>query len=132
MTQRPWWKAYFVVVVVLTAIGTGAAFVFADEMAMTWPGYSFFVLYVIQLVGLFGFVYRRGIAHPLLWRLVFLTTVVSEFWDIHQTATDTESVFSLPALFVAVIVFVYLIQIPMWFGLFQYGFRSKALWHRAS
>ncbi len=131
MTQRPWWKAYFFFAVIITAIGIAASFVFADEMAMIWPEYFFFVLYVIQIVGLFGFVYRRRIANPIIWQWVFLATVAYELWNVYQTATDTDPASSLPVLFAAIAIAAYLTQAPMWFGLFHYGFRCRELWQRA-
>jgi hypothetical protein len=132
MTQRPWWKAYFFFAVVITAIGIAASFVFADEMEMSWPEYLFFVLYVVQIVGLFGFVFGRRIAKPMIWQWVFVATVAYELWNGYQTATDTELAASFSFFLAGLFIAIYLTQMPMWFGLFHYGFRCKELWRRAA
>lgn len=128
MILRFWWKTYFLIATCLTAIGLIEPFAFPEEMAMTWLDYSFLPVHIMQNIALFGYVYERSIASANVWKLVFLVTVPHELWNAYQLTAALE--FDPPTSLLVVLVVVYLLQIPMWIGIYRYGFRCNKLWQR--
>jgi hypothetical protein len=98
-----------------------------------WWEWIYIPLYVIQLIGLFGFVFRRRLGVPPLWQVVFLASVAYEVWNWISMAGDPEVKSSAHVGFLITTVAATLVlQVPMLVGLFLYGFRCKALWHGAT
>jgi hypothetical protein len=99
---------------------------------MLWWEWSCIPLYLLQIIALFGFVYRRRIATPLIWKLIFLASVAYEFSNLYEMAFDSGLTVGLATFFGIIFVVVYLIQLPLWLGFFLYAFRCKELWVRAT
>jgi hypothetical protein len=131
--RRKWWKAYFFLALALTIGGVGAAFVFEDSGETAWWERIYIPLYIIQIVGLFGFVFWRRLGVAPVWQLVFLVSIAYEAWNLFSMASDPDLKGSAHAGFLLTTVVVSLVlQLPMLIGLFFYGFRCKELWHGAT
>jgi hypothetical protein len=84
---------------------------------------------IFGLVGLFGFVYKRAILNPFIWRLAFIVII---FWDAvysiflydYQTDTDLGLGFKLGAVF-----FITVVLAPYYVALYLYGYRSEGIWN---
>jgi hypothetical protein len=125
--RRTWWKTYFVVILALTVLGLASRFLVQDARQLPWWEWLLIPLFIIQIVGLFGFAYWRRLGIPVLWRVVFLASVANEVWDLVSITTDPD--LKDDTFFVGATLFL---QIPMLIGLFLYAFRCKELWHRAT
>jgi hypothetical protein len=125
--RRIWWKAYFFVFLALTLVGLASPLFIEGGRQLQWWEWLLFPLFVIQIVGLFGFVYWRRLGIPLLWQVVFLISVANEVWDLVSITTDPE--LKDDSFLVGAALFL---QIRMLIGLFLYAFRCKRLWHRAT
>jgi hypothetical protein len=131
MVRRWYWKVYLAVMVVLTAAAIGVSLYYRKEAASYYgvADWASLPMYVVQLVGLFGFIYGRRIGSPLLWKLVFAATVLEQAWMVYETATDVGplSFDDLPII-AAMAVIGAVIYLPLLVALFIYAFRSPALW----
>jgi hypothetical protein len=131
--RRIWWKAYFFLALALTIGGVGLALFFGEGKETAWWERIYIPLYVIQIIGLFGFVFSRRLGVAALWQLVFLASVAHEAWNLSSMASDSELRGSAHAgLLLSTIAASLVLQLPMLIGLFLYGFRCKGLWHGAS
>ena len=131
--RRKWWKAYFFLALVLT-IGALGLPLFVEVGAETeWWEWIYIPLYVIQLVGLFGFVFRHRLGVAPIWQIVFLASVGYEVWNWISMASDPEVGGSAHVGFlISTVAATLVVQVPMLVGLFFYGFRCKELWHGAT
>jgi hypothetical protein len=69
--QRKWWKVYFFLALTLTVLGVALPLFIDEGQELAWWEWIYMPLYVVQIVGLFGFVYWRRLAIPPLWQFVF-------------------------------------------------------------
>src|SRR5262245_33658376 len=88
--RRTWWKVYFFLVLALTIGGVGLALFFDEGKETAWWERVYIPLYIIQLVGLFGFVFWRRLGVAAVWQLVFLVSVAYEGWNLFSMASDPE------------------------------------------
>ncbi len=128
MAQGRWWKFYFFFTVFMTVCSFAAAFWGKDEISMPWWEWISFPIYVLQAVALFGIVFSRRIATSAVWKILFVVTVGYELWDVYDMATHWAPSASSTAITV-VLAMTYLMQIPLWYGNFLYGFRCQKLWN---
>jgi hypothetical protein len=127
--NRKWWKIYFFLALVLTFAEFVLLLFVDDGRTLVWWEWAYVPLYTIQIVGLFGFVYRHRLAIPLLWKFAFVASVAYEVWELLSIATDPQLHGADQAIFfVATVAMGLALQVPMLLGLFLYGFRSKELW----
>lgn len=118
----------------LTAVSI--AFVFFPPSEST--DYDLFVdwaalpLYVVQLVGLFGFVYARRIGWALLWRIVFAASVLELGWTLYLLFEDLpeagESFWPYASAAGVMSLAIAAMMVPMLVALYRYGFRTPELW----
>src|SRR3954463_14830160 len=91
MGPRRWyWKLYFFAMTALTAVAIAFVVVPPSEstdydLLVDWAALP---LYIVQLVGLFGFVYARRVGWALLWRIVFAASVAELLWTIYSLLGD--------------------------------------------
>jgi hypothetical protein len=130
--KRKWWKAYFFVVLALTVFGLVIPLFADEERKVIWWEWVYIPLYIVEIVGLFGFVFSRRIAVPGVWQFVFVASVVYEICDLYSMATGPELVSDYAGFLASTIVGTLLFQIPLWLGLFLYGFRCSELWRGAT
>jgi len=129
--KRFWWRAYFFLMLVLTVIGIGfVPFVF-ESSESSWLDWVFYPLCLAQLAGLYGFVYSRPLAVPLVWRATLVATLIYEAWNMISTALEDVASPGLLAAMVGVSVSVLLLQAPMFVAIYRYGFKSGELWRGA-
>ncbi|RJP45765.1 MAG: hypothetical protein C4584_02800 [Armatimonadetes bacterium] len=68
-----WWKIYFWILLILSVVGlfgllSGPRFAFADIVG--------FIFNIVVLVGLYAYIYKKNIWHPLIWKVAFWIWVV--------------------------------------------------------
>ena len=130
---RKLWKAYFFLALVLTVAALTLPFVIEGSPETAWWEWMYMPIYVVQIVGLFGFVFWRRLGIPPVWQVVFLVSVAYEAWSLFAMATDPELKGTDHAGFLVTNAAATLVlQLPMLIGLFLYGFRCKELWHGAT
>jgi hypothetical protein len=132
-THRRWyWKLYLILMVALTVGGLGLSFYYWHESsnidrvaeALAVP------MYIVQLAGLFGFVYALRIGSELLWKWVFAAAVLEQVWagyEMTMTMADSAGDDSLLVLGV-IVAATGVVVLPMLVALYIYGFRSPAIW----
>jgi hypothetical protein len=131
--RRKWWKAYFFLALALTLVVLALPFLVDESRETPWWEWMYVPLYVVQIVGLFGFVFWRRLGVPPVWQVVFLASIAYEIWDLFSMATDPDLKTTDHAGFLMTMVAATLVlQVPMLVGLFLYGFRCKELWHGAT
>jgi hypothetical protein len=130
--KRKWWKAYFFVVLALTIFGLVIPLFADEERKVAWWEWVYIPVYLVQIVGLFGFVFWRRIAAPTVWQFVFVAGVVYEIWELYSMATGPELPGDYAGFLASTIVGTLVLQIPLWIGLFLYGFRCRELWRGAT
>ena len=131
--KRKWWKAYFVVVVMLTALGGVLPLFVEPASEMLWAEWLYLPFYAIQLVGLYCFIYDRRLGRQAGWQVLFVVGLAYEAWAIMELLTMSELRAIDQGMFAASSAAIALaIQGPLLFGLFKYGFRSPSIWHGAT
>jgi hypothetical protein len=129
--QRRWyWKAYFFLSASMMALAIGFYLYPGYETAPSdivaeWVSLPF---YVVQLLGLYGFIYWRRFGHERPWRLVFAATVIEDIWTVYSFWSDLPDVQSEAGLFAIMVVTATALMAPALVALFIYAFRSPRLW----
>ena len=137
MTRRWYWKLYLLVtaVLTLTVAGWGLMFFLSEEITAIEDiaGWAALPMYLVQLVGLCGFVYWRRIGSPLLWKLVFAVTILDLLWQGYSFAIDAAGFADTgTGVFVTMLIVAPAFFLPLLAALYLYAFRSDNLWVRAS
>jgi hypothetical protein len=131
--RRRLWKAYFFLALALTFLGLALPVFVGEDPKMAWWEWVYMPLYVVQIVGLFGFVFWRRLAVPPVWQFVFIASVAYEAWNLVSTATNPElEGTGYTGLALMTVGATLVLQAPMFIGLFLYGFRCRELWHGAT
>ena len=132
--RRKWWKAYFFLVLAMTAAGLALPLFVEKTRETAWWEWVYVPLYVVQVIGLFGFVYLRRVGVPPIWQFVFLASVAYEIWDLFSMATDSgmQGIGHERLLIAAALVASFGLHLPLLIGLYLYGFRCRQLWHSAT
>ena len=122
------WKMYYFVVLTLLVGGV----VYAGYVALKAPSIIYTtafqqtlfaqVLGFLALTGLHGFVFRKPILHPHLWKVVAIGYLAYEVVPL---------VVAPPAASLAIFASL-LLSFPAILALFLYGFRSSPVWERKS
>ena len=135
MPRRWYWKLYLLLTTLLTIGGIGLSFYFSEELTsidhiVEWAALP---MYLLQLVGLFGFVYWRRIGSALLWKLVFAVIILDLLWEGYSFAIDAAGFADTgTGIFVIMLIVAAAIYLPLLAALYLYAFRSDNLWVRAS
>src|SRR3954471_18910897 len=90
MQRRWYWKAYFFLSASMVVLAIGFYLYPGYETAPSdivaeWASMPF---YIVQLVGLYGFIYWRRVGHAKLWQLVFGVTVIEDVWTVYSFGDD--------------------------------------------
>ena len=96
--RRTWWKVYFLVILALTVLGLAPRFFTEEGRQLPWWEWLLIPLFVVQIVGLFGFAFWRRLFIPLLWQVVFLVSVANEVWDLASLCNPWWRYSGLPML----------------------------------
>ncbi|MFB6730899.1 hypothetical protein ACFCVW_20550 [Bacillus mobilis] len=107
------WKVYLVIVAILaiTSLVRG--------MFQT-PIQKFdFVVTIITWIGLFGFVFDVEIVTPLVWKCIFLFSVIWTFTAVFVLRLYEEKDDPLPFIFKLIGIIP---TLPLYYGLYQYAF----------
>jgi hypothetical protein len=135
MSRRWYWKAYLVFLASLTIGGLGLSFYWWEETASIdriaeWLSLP---MYLVQLVGLIGFIYWRPIGSVLLWKFVFAATILELGWIMYEFSEPTVTFSAQDAVFLVTISVVgAIIFLPLLIALYIYAFRSGELWSKAT
>jgi hypothetical protein len=130
--HRNWWKAYFfLALAIAVAIMALPLYVYEEGPSTDWRDWMDVPLYMMQLIGLFGFAYWRRIGAPVVWQIVFLGSLAYSGWSWFSMATDPDLLNAgHEALIVLSILGSLLLEAPLLIALFLYGFKCRALWRR--
>jgi len=92
-----WWKIYFWVSLVLSAVGLVT--VYGQARVWFFSDWVEIITSIIGLIGLFAFIYKKTIFSKLFWRVFFWMIVVSWFFNLIYVFTPLEEVWVLPTWF---------------------------------
>jgi hypothetical protein len=134
MGRRWYWKLYLILMTALTVGGVGLPFYYWEESSSIdrMAEWLSLPMYIVQLVGLFGFIYWRRIGSALLCKLVFAATVLELVWVAYEMSMETGPFpgENLP-FFLAMVVGGSVVLLPLVVALYVYAFRSHRLWVEA-
>lgn len=92
-------------------------------------GWASFPLYVVQLIGLYGFIYWRRFGYARLWQVAFAATVIEIAWSFYSVADEMPDLSGFETPFLAIMVVAgAALMAPLLVALFIYAFRSRELW----
>lgn len=121
------WKVYFWVFAFIVVIGYSTTF--SDNASIYY--YFDIILSIIGLLGLWCYVYERGLLNRGVWQTFFCLFI---FWNViefifepfysSKEFIDQKMQFYVKLTSVA-------ISLPAYFALFLYGFRSKEIWQKS-
>jgi hypothetical protein len=126
---------YLILMAALTVGGVGLSFYYWEETASLdriaeWMSLP---MYIVQLIGLFGFIYWRRIGSSLLWKFVFGATVLELVWAVYEMAVETSPFPRDDLMFLlAMAVGGTVLLLPLLVALYIYAFRSQGLWVQAT
>lgn len=101
-----------------------------SDIVVEWISLPF---YIVQLLGLYGFVYWRRFGYERLWQLVFAVTVIETVWTVYSVGDDLPDLEGYETGLLAVMaVGGTALMAPLLVALFIYAFRSSRLWAEAS
>jgi len=133
--QRRWyWKVYFFIAALPVVVAFGFSLYPGDEVAVSdvvaaWAALPF---YIVQLLGLHGFIYWRRFGYERLWQLVFAATVIETAWTFYSMGDDLPD---LEGYETGLLAFMAVggtaLTAPLLVALFIYAFRSSRLWAEA-
>lgn len=78
-----------------------------------------FGILTFSILGLFMFTYHKAFLSRLFWKIWFFISILMEIWRLPSTIKEEGVVVGFIAL---------IITIPLYIGLFIYGFRSREIW----
>ena len=129
------WKAYFFFWLALFGVIILASFAWPEGMK-PWETYDYIeaVLWLVGILGLYGFSFRRGFGKANYWKVIFIiilavevvypaVELLREWSPVAEEESNGLSLFLLAAL---------VLMVPYYIGLYLYGWRSKALWEPES
>ena len=131
--MQVFWKAYLFFCLILTGAIILASFAFPKEME-PWGSFDYIqaVLWLVGIVGLYGFAYGRGFGRVVYWKIIFLIILAVDviypmlFLIDEWPAVIEESSGEFGYFLFTGWVFV----VPFYIALYLYGWRSEALWER--
>jgi hypothetical protein len=139
MQRRWYWKLYFFLGVLLTALMVvllvGFSLYFPEQASALEivSGWVALPLYVVQLIGLYGFVYWRRFGYERLWQLIFAATVIETVWTFYSVGDDLPDLEGYETgLLAFTAVAGTALTAPLLIALFIYAFRSSRLWAEAN
>ncbi|KPJ95159.1 MAG: hypothetical protein AMJ53_03390 [Gammaproteobacteria bacterium SG8_11] len=126
------WISYFALLAIINILGI-ASIPFTVENS-TFFEVIWHVVTLIGLVGLFGYIKQVKIGSPVFWSafllvdltLYFGTAVYGHLEAVKLYGELGKATSKNYELRVMLPLFIFLI--PYWYGIFQYGFKSKTLW----
>jgi hypothetical protein len=142
--SRGWpWKIYLGLLVgtMLAAIAGTLYFSTENETPLEWyVEWAAYPFYIVQIAGVYGFIYWKRFGDVRLWQAVFALTVLELAWNCYEMADwlrefpegfeflggFTPYFLAGGALMLAVLV------VPMLVALYVYAFRSPLLWTKPS
>ena len=130
MHRRWYWKIYLLLWAGLLVAGGCLMFYRWDETEPLdrWTQLAAMPMYVVQIVGLYGFVYQRRIASPRVWMWVIGVTLLELIWTAYPIAVETEAFLAPDWFLVAWASVAITLSLPLLIGLCIYAFRSEQLW----
>jgi hypothetical protein len=130
MQRRWYWKVYFFLSAVLVIFAMGFSFYFMSETAApdVIAGWVALPFYVVQLIGLHGFIYWRRFGYARLWQLVFAVTVIETVWTFYSVGDDLPDLEGYETGLAFMAIGGTALMAPMLVALFIYAFRSPRLW----
>lgn len=127
------WKAYYFVALILFIGGV----VYGVYAVLKLPAFVYtapfqkvlvdLVLGFVTLTGLYGFVYKKPILHPHLWKVV---AIVYLGYEVLPLVGKANVLVGAPPAALGAILASLLFAFPGILALFLYGFRSGTVWER--
>ena len=100
-----------------------------------WAEYIFVPISAVQVVGLFGYVYRRSLLGTRFWQIafpVFLSNLIVALLVGGARFDADQGGVSVPAATVFMAILMLPLFLPLLIANYRYAFRSPALWKERS
>ena len=105
----------------------------ADDPSRVLSDIALLLLYIVQLVALYAFVYSKRLGTPRFWQIIFVVTVLEFGWMAYEFLVADSPPADLGPMFLASIVIgTTALLLPFGIAIYIYAFRSVALWQRAT
>lgn len=122
-----WWKIYFFIITILTAIGM-ASFFANPEVGIA--EYIYLPLWVIGTAGFFGFVFIKPIYKSEFWLKLFFSYVA--YTIIYYFITNIDQRMGMDDMeFYIITAISYVISIPAYYALYAYSKPNYPAWKNA-
>ena len=122
-----WWKIYFFVITILTAIGMVS---FLQDPQSGISEYIMLALSVATTIGFFGFVFLKKIYKPMLWLPILVTSMT--FSIIYYFITDLDLRMGMSdTIYYISNVFSWMLFLPAYYGLYAYSKPDDPAWNCA-
>ena len=136
--MRKFWKIYFFLMIGIMAIEFVMRLYFSswfmNELYLSICNQGELLIALISLVGMYGFIYKKKIISNIFWIVFFILVALYSIWDIYldvQLNSKLNNMYPTePDILESIIDFFlnYILGLPLYIGLFIYGFRSKEIW----
>jgi len=125
------WKLYLGVVGFLVVSSLPILFFGEPHAIYAWAEYIFVPVSAVQVVGLYGYIFRRSLLSDRFWRLAFpafaMNLIVALLVGGTRLAADRGDV-GVPAATIFLAMFMMPLLLPLLFANYRYAFRSPELW----
>ena len=135
-TKRLPWQSYFYFYLVLNAILTVSNFLDPGPEVTGWLTWllSFnLLLFLISLIGLYAFSWRKRILQPIFWQIFFiievLVALITTPYLLKAYLVSEPDLLSAPDLILGGILAL-IIYLPSYIANYLYAFKSKVLWRK--
>jgi hypothetical protein len=122
------WKTYFWLMILLVVFGQ-IALVYGE--ATTVLDVTLLAVTLAQLVGLFGYVFKRPILSAAVWRWLFPIFIVAFLVTVFEGAYrfNLDPDVAMVTNMLTITIFSLLVLFPLLLANYRYAFRSENIWH---
>ncbi len=112
------WKIYFWIIAVISALG------FIGILTRPSPDSLLFLLYIPEVIALYGYAYERRFFTARVWKIYFFIDLAWLIVSAYTFKTSLDSISSnLLPFALGCLIFFLILLIPTYIGLYFYAFR---------
>lgn len=125
-----WWKIYFWVLLILSLIGI----IFVYGTVDTWNSgdWTDIIVSIIQLIGLYAFVYKKQVFAQIFWRIFFVITIISAGFYLIYFYSALKETLVLPEILQSRaytsgqdVLIGLILAAPLIYALYQLGYKKS-------
>ncbi|MCU7797486.1 MAG: hypothetical protein KZQ75_10180 [Candidatus Thiodiazotropha sp. (ex Myrtea spinifera)] len=117
------WKTYFFVLLAIFILGF-------QDYEVTSENITYDLFIIFGFIGFAGFVFQIAIGKPVIWKLYFGIILIAAGAFLSFIGYSVISGRFESGMFDILLILV--IQIPYWYGLWKYAYKSQKLWSESA